>query len=185
MMTENPIEKLFWGKVRTEEVWPFCFYVKGERMQHILHTIKYKGGEALAEKMGQLFGQDIAHTTAPRADLLLPIPLSEKKIKSRGYNQAEAIAKGISRYTQIPVATHLLIKSRHTQTQTQISKYSRWLNVESVFNITDTLALENKKVWIVDDVITTGATLESAIHLLNGIPGCKTGVLALAAAEHL
>lgn len=187
LMKDNPVQKLFWGKLPIEEVWPYCYYVKGEKMQRILHAIKYKNAAGLAEKMGELFGLELLQSNTPKADYLIPVPLSSDKLRIRGYNQAEAIAIGLGKAMNIPLVTDVLVKARKTDTQTHSSKYARWINVEQIFKIAFEKSdlLEHKKVWIIDDVITTGATIESCMLHLQKINGCRTGALSLASAEHI
>lgn len=181
---DSPLSLLFRGRVPVENTGAFLFYKKGNHVQKILHHLKYNGGKDIGAFLGNIYGaQLIQHEKWRNVDVIIPIPLHQKKEKKRGYNQSEWIAKGLSSGMQIPYNTNLLIRSEFTETQTKKSRFHRWENVKEVFQLTDSNALINKHVLLCDDVLTTGATLEAAIQKLAATPTIKVSVVTLATAQ--
>lgn len=141
--------------------------------QKILHEIKYHGEQALAILIGSLFAKEFAKNLKnSNVDILIPVPLHKAKLKRRGFNQSELIAQGISDYTGIPLENDILRRNVDTSTQTKKKKVSRWSNVENVFGLRTNIDLSEQHVLLIDDVITTGATIESAANSLN-MAGCS------------
>ncbi len=137
------------------------YFTKHSLMQKILHEIKYKGNQELARQMGRLLGHLLIQTDRITAEAIVPLPLFPKKQKARGYNQAELIAEGICDRLNIPLLNKAVIRTQHTETQTKKGRIERWQNMEGKFLIKEKQQLEGKHILLVDDVITTGATLES------------------------
>ncbi len=180
----NPLETVFYGRIPLVFASSFYLFNKKGSVQKILHSIKYKGNKQLAVLMGNWFGKQLNDNEELKtADFLIPVPLHNKKFKQRGYNQSEEFAKGLTEALHIKTNTELLIRKDFTATQTKKNKYERWENVEDVFEITNTDALKNKHVVIIDDVITTGATIEACCSQLNKIEGIKISVLSIAFAN--
>ncbi|MBK9285581.1 MAG: ComF family protein [Sphingobacteriaceae bacterium] len=147
----------------------------------MIHAIKYQGNKELAIFLGELFAYDLLNDgVMSDIDVIIPIPLHSKKLKQRGYNQSEYLGKGVSNKLNKPLITDILLKAKETGTQTKLKKFERWENVGKVFEISNELLLENKHVLLVDDVITTGATLEAASQRLLQIKGLKLSIAALA-----
>jgi len=131
--------------------------------------------------MGRLFGLELRNSCFATADLIVPAPLHPAKLRERGYNQSELIARGISGVINIPVETGLLLRTIPTGTQTKKSRYERWENVKDTFSITDAEKLKNRHILLVDDVITTGATIEAcASALLEKTEGVTISIASLA-----
>lgn len=146
-------------------------YQTGGRVQSILHALKYQGKKEIGQFLGQRFGEVLLPHLKKLPDVLVPIPLHPSKYKKRGYNQSEWIAKGISQAIQVPISTELLIRSTYTDTQTKKSRSARWDNVASSFLWQNPQELKGCHLAIVDDVITTGATMEaSCLPLAQQVP---------------
>ena len=175
---EHGLNKLFWGRAEVNKTHALFNYQKGNQVQDILHLIKYKRKTKLAEYLGQKLGQSM---TDKSFDYILPVPLHPKKLRKRGFNQSTLIAKGIQKATQIKVNEKFLKRVKHNPSQTTVSKYDRWENVRSIFQVRKAEQLKNKHVLVVDDVLTTGATIEACIKQLLSIEGCKVSVATLAA----
>jgi len=181
---QSPIAQLFWGRVSVENVGAFLFYKKGDRVQKILHHLKYFGIKEVGFFLGNIYGRQlIQYEKWKKIDMIIPIPLHKKKERKRGYNQSEWIAKGLSAGMQVPYYTNLLIRNEFTETQTKKSRFHRWQNVKDVFQLTDVEALKHKHILLCDDVLTTGATLEAAVQKLAVVPSIKISVVTLATAQ--
>ncbi len=178
----NAIEKLFWGRVPIQRAYAHLFYRKGGSTQHILHELKY----TYNAQIGHEFGKQIGNTLREQKnwldlDFLVPVPIHPKKEFSRGYNQSALIAKGISASMSIPVHNFGLKKVKHTASQTQKGRFLRWDNVTNNFLLNSGNNFQGKHIAFVDDVITTGATLESLIRtVLEKYPDIRVSVISLA-----
>lgn len=186
LSTDTELDKVFYGRVPLVYAWPFYLFEKSGRIQKLLHAIKYQGQKELAYFIGTLYGEDLKRTALVASiDLVIPVPLHPKKLRSRGYNQSEWFAKGLSERLKKPLVTDQVERLTDTETQTRKTKYQRWENVEGVFSCHNTQALENKHVLLVDDVITTGATIEAVHHALKDIEGIRLSVASIAFAAKL
>lgn len=181
LQADNPVEELFWGRCRVERATAFLTFLKEGSAQVLLHQLKYRGKKELGRDLGYWFGSYLLESDfAACIDALLPLPLHPRKERQRGFNQAEWIARGLAECLQLPMENQLLSRVKNTATQTHRSRYDRWLNVEDAFQVTYPEAARDRHFLLVDDVITTGATLESAVHTLNQIPGCRISIATLA-----
>jgi ComF family protein len=164
---DNPVEKIFWGRLPVRAAMSLFYFNKGSSVQHLLHHLKYKGKKQVGHVLGGMIGEKLINAERFRhVDALIPLPLSEKKFKQRGYNQATAIAEGISLQLKIPVIENAVVRTKATESQTHKNRIERWENMKDVFMLTNPVALMNKSILLIDDVITTGATLEACGHAL-------------------
>nr|WP_295929297.1 ComF family protein [uncultured Dyadobacter sp.] len=168
-----------------EVVSTYCFllFTKRSKVQKLLHALKYKGSKEVGILLGYMFGQELlASGNRPDAEIILSVPLHRKKKKLRGYNQSDLLAEGFSRATGIPWSGTMLERTRHTATQTGKSKFERRENVKGVFTVKK--GFSPKGVIIIDDVLTTGATLEECARTLM-TTGCRQFyILTIALAQH-
>lgn len=177
---DNPVALHFLGKVKINYATSFCHFDKGGRVQHLLHQLKYKGRKEIGYKMGLLFGFElIQNKQFHEIDAIVPVPLHPRKQRSRGYNQSTEICRGISESMNRPLITGNLIRQVHTSSQTLKGRYERWENVSGIFRVKDSDAFAGKHLLLVDDVITTGATLEACCHPILEIPGVRVSIAAL------
>ena len=184
LMENSPLDYVFMGRVPVEKVSSMLFYKKGNKVQHILHALKYKGNKEVGRFLGEMYGRQLIKSSYYQSvDLIIPIPLHAKKRRIRGYNQSEWIAMGLSQSMNIPYLTEVLLRSEFTETQTKKSRFNRWENVKGVFVIADAENLVGKHVLVCDDVLTTGATMEAAITQLLKIEGVRVSVATLACAN--
>ena len=180
----NPVEKLFWGRVKLEHACAFFFFTKGSRFRKLLHQLKYNGKKEIGIELGRRLGLELKKAPLYQTiDMVIPVPLHPKRQRKRGYNQSEQIAAGISVATGWLTDARSLIRTSYTETQTRKGKIERWENVSKVFAVKYPEHLKNKHVLLVDDVITTGATIEACATCLLEIEGCKVSVVALAYAK--
>ncbi len=178
---ENPLNKIFWGRVDIEKVVSFLLYTKGSHVKQILHSLKYGTRKEVGYELGKMYAKELADINYfSNLDYLVPVPLHPKKMNIRGYNQSEWIAKGLAEHLPGKVMTDNLYKKTHTTSQTNKGRFSRWENIASSFDVRDTSLFENKKVLLVDDVLTTGATIEACATTLSNIKGITIYVATLA-----
>jgi len=180
-MPENPVAQLFWGKLELQAAAALWHFSKAGPVQQIMHKIKYRGDRALAEFVGKEMGKALARSDQFKdIDLVLPVPLHPKKERKRGFNQSALIATGLAAQLDVPTEATILKRVTKTSTQTRKSRLQRWQNVKDVFELSDTMALKGKHILLVDDVVTTGATLESCIACMHD--SCDTQISLYAAA---
>lgn len=181
---DNPAEQLFWGKISLERATSFFFYRKGSDFRQILHQLKYGGQKNIGAIMGRYMAAELQESGFFEGiDMIIPVPLHKKKEQIRGYNQSEWIARGVSAVTGIPVNMENVIRRKNTDTQTRKSIFQRWENVEGVFELHHPEALAGKHILILDDVLTTGATIVSCASCLTQLEGIRISILTLAVAE--
>jgi ComF family protein len=179
--SDNPVSQIFWGRVNLESAFSFYFFSKGGSLQTLIHEIKYHGGKELAYELGLEFGLDLKSEGFNEVyDFICPVPLHKQKQKRRGYNQSEWLAKGLARILEIPVENNILSRKVFTSTQTKKNRQQRWENVKDAFKVIDIEKLKGKHVLLIDDVITTGATLEACAQQLLDVDGTKVSVASLA-----
>lgn len=157
----NPVEKAFWGRLPLTAATAQFYFTKESLMQHLMHQLKYKGNRELGRQLGKMMGEQLVKSGRFDAEILIPLPLFPAREKRRGYNQATVLCNGIAEVMKIPVLDKVISRPQHTESQTKKGRIERWKNIEGKFLMTDPDAIRNKKVLLVDDVITTGATLES------------------------
>lgn len=179
---ENFVEQLFWGKVKLEMATSYLNFVKGGKVQRIMHKFKYKGYKEVGDHLGKRFGAELKQTCFQSVDGIVPIPLHRKKLKKRGYNQSEWLARGISKTLEKPLITDALVRHTFTDTQTKKSKFDRWQNVSEIFMLANHEEITGKHILIVDDVVTTGSTLEVAAAELLKCRDTRVSVATLAVA---
>lgn len=180
---DNEVEKMLWGRMDIERASAFFFYSKGSNYRHLLHQMKYGGRKDIAQEMGYLMGCELANDGFFEGiDCIIPIPLHHHKQRSRGYNQSQEIGKGISKATGIPIEASCIVRQRNTSSQTSKSAYERWENVSGIFTILQPKQFENQHILLLDDVLTTGATITACADALKAVPGIRISVLTLALA---
>jgi len=180
--SENEVKQVFRGRIQVEFAGAMLLFTKKGVAQKILHEIKYNGRKDMGFYFGKLLGEWLkpVHETQ-HFDLIIPLPIHKKKQLNRGYNQSELLATEISKILQIPIYHSLIVKKTHTESQTKKSRINRWKNVESVFLLQNSEKLQDKHILIIDDTITTGATLESIMQEIRvKSPSSKISVATLA-----
>ena len=177
----NPVKKVFWGRIPIEGAASYYYFGKETRVQQLLHNLKYKGRKEVGTAIGKLYGQELCKAEGfKEANLILPVPLHPKKQKRRGYNQCDFFAEGLSESMSIPWSANVIERTTATDTQTRKSRFSRWQNVAEIFRIKDESLVSNRHLIIVDDVLTTGSTLEACARAVIGATGVKVSVATIA-----
>ncbi|NOT51483.1 MAG: ComF family protein [Chitinophagaceae bacterium] len=175
----NPVEKLFWGRLQLTGGTAQYYFTKESLMQRLMHQFKYKGNKDLGLQLGRIMGDQIKRSGRFDVDALIPLPLFQRKEKRRGYNQATVLCKGMAESMKIAVLDKVMIRPQHTETQTKKGRIERWKNMEGKFVLIDPAAIRNKHLLLVDDVVTTGATLEACGNELLKAENVKLSVAAL------
>jgi ComF family protein len=179
----NPVEKIFWGRLPLTSATAQFYFTKESLMQHLMHQFKYKGNKELGLQLGRIVGSQLLLSNRFLVDALIPLPLFPAKEKRRGYNQATLICQGIAEYMNVPVLQDVVIRPQHTDTQTKKGRIERWKNIEGKFVLAKPEAITNKHVLLVDDVVTTGATLEACGNELLKAPNSQLSIATLCMAS--
>lgn len=167
--TGNPVEKMLLGRLPLASATAGYYFSKESLLQRLVHQFKYKGNKELGLQLGRLLGKYLQQSDRFKADALIPLPLFEVKERKRGYNQATILCDGIGEIMNLPVLKNVISRPLQTETQTKKGRLDRWKNMEGKFLLQDEKAISNKHLLLIDDVITTGATLEACgSELLKG-----------------
>ena len=180
---ENNLEKELWGRCYLERAAALCYYRRGSRVQRLVHRLKYYGIMDIGVYLGEYYGNILKKSAFLEGiDLIIPVPLHPAKIRRRGFNQSLVISTGLFKATGIDIESNVLQRTLRSTSQTRKSRVERWENVEGIFEINNAGTLINKHVLLVDDVITTGSTIEACVLALSKIEGVKVSVAAIATA---
>lgn len=183
LQPDNRLEQFFAGRIPFQHIAAYAYFVKGGSIQSIIHELKYNHNHAIGYFLGQLCGENLKGSKfISEIDLLVPVPLHPKRQKQRGYNQSLEICKGISEITGIKIDTTTLIRKVNNKSQTKNTRFDRWKNVEDIFQLTDFEAFNGKHILLVDDVVTTGSTLESCAKEILKCEGSNISIYAVGTA---
>ncbi len=177
---DNPMAQLFWHLTPIKRAAALLYYEPHSELARLIYDLKYHDRPDIGEDMGRLMANEmqLAHYF-DGIDVLLPVPLSRKRLRQRGYNQSEMLAIGVSDITHLPIVTNALRRKHFVKSQTRLSRHERQENVEDMFELRDGGKLQGKHVLLIDDICTTGATLIACIDALKNIPGIRLSVLTL------
>ena len=182
-LKDNPVSRLFWGRVPVEHAASYYFFEKGSRFRVLIHKMKYRGQKELGYELGKIYGAELRSSNFYHGlDLIVPVPLHPRKERKRGYNQSEWIARGIAESMEKPFDPQLVYRAVDTASQTKKNRYERWKNVENIFQVYDPAKLQNQHILVVDDVVTTGSTLEACARAILQVEGTKVSCVTLAMA---
>jgi ComF family protein len=181
---ENRVAKQLWGRLPLNAAMAMLYFRKGAKVQNLIHNLKYNGRTDVGVLLGNMLGERLITSTLYKdIDLIIPVPLHHKKYKHRGYNQCTFIAEGIAEKMEIAFSEENLIRSTSTESQTKKNRYNRYENMQDVFKVSTPTYIAGKHILLVDDVITTGATLEACANELLNNGAAKVSIAALAFAE--
>jgi ComF family protein len=179
---DNEVAQIFWGRIPVEYATAYFYFQKGGRVQELLHKLKYKGQQEIGIELGRMMGRDMLQSPFGQIDVVMPVPLHKSKKRKRGYNQSECLAAGISVAMGKPLDVTNLYRAIANPTQTKKHRFERWTNVESIFKLKNATAIANTHILLVDDVVTTGATIEACASALLEAVGVKVSIVAAAKA---
>ncbi len=181
----NPVEKIFWGRLPLVSATAHYYFTKESLMQHLMHQLKYKGNKELGKQLGRLMGNDLRQSNRfNNVDALIPLPLFPAKEKKRGYNQATVLCEGIAEIMNAEILKNVIVRIQHTETQTKKGRMERWQNMEGKFELVNRAKIQNKHVLLIDDVVTTGSTLEACGQELLKAVNVKLSIATLCFASH-
>uniref|UniRef100_UPI004049637A ComF family protein n=1 Tax=Gelidibacter sp. TaxID=2018083 RepID=UPI004049637A len=183
-LENNAVEKLLYGRVPIEQATALLWFKKKGIVQHLLHNLKYKGHEDIGLFLGEWLGEELSELkTFQNIDVVVPVPLHKSRQRKRGYNQVHTFAKAIADKLQVEVNTSVLQKTKATETQVFKDRLKRWNDDNTIFSVSNTNDFKGKHILLVDDVITTGATIEACSNALLKIEGIKISVVTMAIAS--
>lgn len=178
---DNQVAKQFWGRIPCDAAMAMLYFKRGAKARQLIHHLKYKGQTELGNILGQLLGERLMLSQQYKnIDVIVPVPLHPKKEHGRGYNQSQHIAEGIAKSLNLTVNNDILFRTKQTSSQTSKSRYTRYENMRVVFQVKRAESIVNKHILLVDDVITTGATLEACGNSLINSGIKKLSIVALA-----
>nr|WP_103864968.1 phosphoribosyltransferase family protein [Aquimarina sp. I32.4] len=178
------IEKVFYGRIKIENVTSLFIFHKDSLVQNLIHNLKYRGREEVGQELGRWLGQELSQKTRYQSiDVVVPVPLHKVRLRERGYNQVEKFGIEIAEKLNAEYIDSVLKKKSYNKKQSKHLKFNRWMNTVETFGTQNESLLENKHVLLVDDIVTTGATIESCVNVLKDIPGVKISIATMAMAE--
>ncbi len=178
--TDNPMAQLFWKLIPIQRAAALIYYEPRSEVARVVYQLKYGDRPDIGEDMGRLMASEMQLAGFfDDIDLLLPVPLSPKRLRQRGYNQSEQLARGISDITHLPIVTKAVRRKHFRQSQTQLNRQQRQENVEDMFQLHDATPLRDRHVLLIDDICTTGATLIACANAVRDVPGIRISVLTL------
>jgi ComF family protein len=184
LQADNIVARQFYGKINVEAVYALYYFNKGGKVQSLMHHFKYKGMQQIGNLLGNMAGTQLMENHIfNTADLIIPVPLHKSRLKERGYNQSACFANGLAQKLNAVVEDDNLQRAIATATQTHKSRFARFENMQEVFMVKHPERLMNKHVLLVDDIVTTGSTLEACGIELLKIPGLKLSIATIAYAQ--
>ena len=178
---DNLVEKSFYGRIPIENATALFYFLKKGKVQQLIHELKYNKQQQVGTFTGNWLGIEIAESNRfKNIDYIIPVPLHKKKLKTRGYNQVTTFGESLAQKLTTEYNTDFLIKVSSTKTQTKKIRLDRWKNVQELFIVQNKSALENTHILIIDDIITTGATLEACCNAFSNIKGLKISIACIA-----
>ena len=181
---ENDAFKKFYGRIPVIHTSALFYFHKKGIVQELIHNLKYKGHEEIGTILGEWYAEDLKNIQLLKTvDEIIPVPLHRRKLKERGYNQVTAFGKALSSNLNLAYNDSLLIRNVYSKTQSKKNLLGRTEGIETIFDVLFTEKDHDKHFLLIDDVITTGSTLEACSHALLKIPGAKISVICMAMAQ--
>ncbi|SDD61469.1 comF family protein [Pricia antarctica] len=184
---ENPVDRIFYGRINIKKASSFLFFSENGNVQRLIHNLKYKNQECVSRFLGDWYGQLLKGTgeLAKTIDMVVPVPLHPKKLRRRGYNQVAGFAQKLAHHLGAEYVDNILIKTANTKTQTKKGRIGRWQDDTALYTLSNADYLKNKNILLVDDVITTGATMEICAQTLQQATGTTIYLTSMAVVPKL
>ena len=184
LQPDNIVARQFWGKIPLEAAYAMCYFTKGGSIQNLMHQFKYRGMQQIGNLLGNIAGDQLnKNPIFASVEMVIPVPLHKTRMRQRGYNQSACFADGLAQKLPTVVEVDNLVRKTATETQTHRSRFARFENMQEVFAVINPERLINKHILLVDDIVTTGSTLEACAVQLLKIPGLKLSIATIAYAE--
>lgn len=181
---ENDAYKKFYGRFPVEHVSALVYFHKKGIVQELIHSLKYRGQEAIGTVLGEWYAEELKSSQLLQTvDIIIPVPLHPKKLRERGYNQVTEFGNALAKSLQIPISNSILFRKVYSKTQSQKNRLGRTEGIDTIFDVSFDEKDHNKHFLLIDDVITTGATLEVCAKALLKIPGTKISIVCMAMAD--
>lgn len=178
---QSELEKVFWGKFNVERVASYFYYQKESPYSRLLHKMKYGNHPDVGRRLAIMAAEQLSEEGFfDGIEAIVPLPLSKKKRRQRGYNQCDYIAEGLSHITGIPVVKDCVVRTKANESQTHKTRDERWKNAEGIFSLATPEALKGKHILLIDDILTTGATLTNCAIAIQQHCKCKISIFTLA-----
>jgi ComF family protein len=178
---DNRLERLLWGRVGYASASAFLRMPKQSEVHRMIHELKYKSNQSIGLELGIMFGMELRQSQRmSHFDCIIPVPLHPRRLKERGYNQCDSIVQGVAESMQTNYDLNNLVRQQYNDSQTRMSRYKRWQNVETIFGIHQPQKWHNAHILLIDDVITTGSTIEACAQVLSQIPGIRISIASIA-----
>jgi ComF family protein len=178
---DNRLERLLWGRVQYASASAFLRMPKQGEVHRMIHELKYKNNQSVGLELGVLFGEELKSSQRMSSfDWIVPVPLHPKRLKERGYNQCDSIVQGVAEATGTGYQLNNLTRAHYNESQTRMSRFKRWQNVESIFQLNQPDLFRNAHVLLMDDVITTGSTIEACALALQQVQGIRISIASIA-----
>lgn len=178
------VDEVFYGRVKIENAFALLSYHKKGITQHLIHQLKYKGHEEIGVFLGNWISKELINThNFNTIDAIVPVPLHKNKLKKRGYNQVTKFGEQLSFHLKTPFVEDILIRKSINSSQTKKNRLERWKNVDEIFYLSDKAIFENKHLLLIDDILTTGATLEACANELLKASNVKISIVVMAITE--
>lgn len=180
----DQVKKLFYGRVKLENATSLLRFQKKGIVQQLLHNLKYKGHQEIGKFFGEWLGEELSNIEEYKSlDIVIPVPLHKRKLKKRGYNQVALFAKEIAERLNAEYCETVLIKVNNTASQVKKSRLARWNSSDEIFSVQNLNLIDSKHILLVDDIITTGATIEACANQLLKAKNVKLSVASIAIVE--
>ena len=178
---ENAVDRIFYGRTDIKKASAFLYFSDEGIVKNLIHNLKYRGQQEIGVFLGDWYGRSLAEKgELSDLDAVIPVPLHRKKLKKRGYNQVDLFASRLAEHLKTPYLPDILLKSSNTRTQTRKGRIYRWQNSNELYKLRDPKTIENKHILLVDDVITTGSTIEACTRAIQKSPGVTVSVATMA-----
>lgn len=178
----NPVFNKFRGRIQIDSASSFLYFARGNSARALLHHLKYNARQDIGRRLGALYAKDLVNDGFPAPDVIIPLPLHPSKQRIRGFNQCTSIAEGLNKYFGAEIGTGFVKRISNNSTQTKKGRFERWENVERIFSIAAPEKIAGKHILLIDDVVTTGSTMEACGQTILEAKPSKLSFLTLATA---